>query len=128
MLTKCHLILYVKDQDASTTFYAMVLQKQPDLHVPGMTEFTLSANTVLGLMPETSIVRLLGSKLPDPSTAQGIPRAELYLVVDDPQSYHGRATMAGALNISELAPRDWGHEVAYCLDLDGHVLAFARQL
>lgn len=27
----------------------------------------------------------------------------------------------------ELAPRNWGERVAYSLDLDGHVLAFAER-
>ena len=26
----------------------------------------------------------------------------------------------------QQTPRDWGHTAAYALDLDGHVLAFAR--
>jgi hypothetical protein len=38
-----------------------------------------------------------------------------------------RAVAAGAREISGLEPRDWGHDVAYALDADGHVLAFARQ-
>jgi predicted lactoylglutathione lyase len=128
MLKKCHFILYVKDQNASTLFYSRVFQQQPDLDVPGMTEFTLFDNTILGLMPESSIARLLGEKLPYPSGAWGIPRSELYLIVDDPLSYHQRALEAGAKNVSDLAVRDWGHEAAYCLDLDGHVLAFAKPI
>lgn len=128
MLTKCHIILYVKDQKSSADFYSKILQRQPDLDVPGMTEFALFDNTILGLMPETGIKRLLGETLPDPSGAWGIPRSELYLIVDDPLSAHQRALEAGAKNVSDLAVRDWGHEVAYCLDPDGHVLAFAKQM
>lgn len=128
MLRKCHIILYVKDQDVSTRFYATILQKQPDLHVPGMTEFSLFENTILGIMPEANIKRLLGKTLPDPSVAWGVPRAELYLVVDDPQSYYQRALDAGAKRLSDLERRDWGDMAAYCLDLDGHVLAFAKML
>ena len=90
-----------------------------------MTEFQLTHGTVLGLMPQAGIRRLLGSKLPDPATAAGIPRSELYVVVDDPAAYHRRALAAGAVELSELAPRSWGHTVAYSIDPDGHVLAFA---
>jgi len=128
MFTKCHFILYVKDQAVSTEFYTVVFQQQPDLHVPGMTEFNLSPQVILGIMPESSITRLLGNNLPDPSAARGIPRAEVYLMVDDPRSYHQRALAIGAKNLSDLGIRDWGHTVAYCLDLDGHVLAFAKQI
>ena len=65
-----------------------------------MTEFALGAHVVLGLMAETGIRSLLGSSLPDPAAAHGIPRAELYLVVDDAAAYHARAQAAGATELS----------------------------
>lgn len=121
-----HFILYVADQTRSSRFYAIVLGFAPRLDVPGMTEFSLPGGAVLGLMPESSIERLLGPVLPSPSQAHGVPRAELYLVVDDPAAYHVRALSAGARELSALGPRSWGHVAAYSLDPDGHVLAFAR--
>ena len=121
-----HVILYIHDQDRSTSFYTAVLQQAPRLYVPGMTEYQLTPASVLGLMPERGIVRLLGPSLPDPRSATGIPRAELYLVVDDAESYHQRALQHGATEVSGLALRSWGERVAYSLDLDGHVLAFAE--
>jgi uncharacterized protein len=124
-MNQIHLILYVEDQARSTDFYARVLACTPSLNVPGMTEFTLSAHCVLGLMPEVGIKRLLGERLPDPAQAAGIPRAELYLRVTDALAYHQRALDAGAVELSGLADRDWGDRVAYALDPDGHVLAFA---
>ncbi len=125
-MKKAHFILYVADQDASTSFYTETLGYPPRLHVPGMTEFTLTEGAVLGLMPSAGIKRLLGAPLPDPATAAGIPRAELYLVVDDPQTHHNRALAAGAVELSPLQQRDWTDHVAYSLDPDGHVIAFAR--
>lgn len=127
VIHKTHIILYVRDQAVSSAFYSHVLNQPPSLNVPGMTEFTLGPDIILGLMPETGIQRLLGESLPDPAQATGIPRAEVYLVVDDPLAYHRRALDAGATHLSDLARRGWGHEVAYSLDLDGHVLAFARE-
>jgi uncharacterized protein len=124
---KSHLILYVSDQEASARFYAQLLAQPPQLDVPGMTEFRLNEQTVLGLMPVAAIKRLLGPALPDPAAAAGIPRVELYLVTDEADAYHERALANGALELSPLAPRDWGDEVAYSLDPDGHVLAFARR-
>ncbi len=121
----CHLILYVADQTRSTAFYTAVLARPPRLDVPGMTEFALPGGAVLGLMPEQGIRRLLGPALPDPAGAAGIPRCELYLVSEEPAAVHARALEAGARDLGPLAPRDWGHEVAYALDPDGHVLAFA---
>lgn len=121
-----HFILYVSNQEESTDFYATVLGIPPRLHVPGMTEFDLPGGAVLGLMPEAGIKRLLGDALPDPATGTGIPRAELYIVVDDALSFHRRALTAGARELSHVQYRDWGDEVGYLLDTDGHVLAFAR--
>ena len=63
---RVHTILYVRDQKLATIFYSKVLGLSPVLEVPGMTEFRLSAEHVLGLMPEAGIKRLLGKVLPDP--------------------------------------------------------------
>ncbi len=103
-----------------------MLERAPRLDVTGMTEFELLDGAVLGLMPEAGIKRLLGDALPDPASATGVPRAELYLLVDDPQAWHDRALSAGATELSAPSARDWGHVAGYLLDPDGHVIAFAR--
>jgi catechol 2,3-dioxygenase-like lactoylglutathione lyase family enzyme len=118
-------ILYVRDQEESTGFYREVLGRDPVLHVPGMTEFSLTEDSSLGLMPESGIKSLLGDALPDPAAGHGIPRAELYLSVEDPAEHHARALRCGARELSPLEERSWGDQVAYSLDPDGHVLAFA---
>ncbi|MCA9954116.1 MAG: hypothetical protein KC434_05320 [Anaerolineales bacterium] len=125
-VTKTHFILYVQDQSKSTAFYAAVLGQEPTLNVPGMTEFTLAEQCVLGLMPEAGIKRLLSEKLPDPAQATGVPRSEIYLYIADPVIYQQRALTAGAIELSGLERRDWGDWAAYSLDPDGHVLAFAK--
>lgn len=126
MIRRANLILYVNDQQRSSDFYAQVLQMPPTLDVPGMTEFSLSDSLVLGLMPEKGIVRLLGSTIKDPALAAGIPRAELYLSVEQPLQYHQRALQAGATELKAYSLMNWGDMAAYSLDLDGHVLVFAR--
>lgn len=123
-----HLIFYVRNQQNSKEFYSSVLNSSPTLDVHGMTEFQLNAHCILGLMPESGIIRLLGPDLPDPSRGRGIPRAELYLLVENAHDYYQRAITSGATPISPVASRDWGHAVGYCLDKDGHVLAFAQQV
>lgn len=122
---KAHFILYVADQAQSTRFYEIALDAPPRLNVPGMTEFDLPGGAVLGLMPVDGIKRLLGAGLPEPAGSSGFPRAELYLLVDDPAAGHARALAAGGREVSAVAPRDWGHRAGYVLDRDGHVLAFA---
>lgn len=91
-----------------------------------MTEFKLNEGSVLGLMPAQGIKKLLGEKLPNPEKAGKIPRAELYLIVDNPEEYHKRALKAGAVELSDLQKRDWGDVAAYSMDLDGHVIVFAK--
>lgn len=125
-MKKAHFILYVQDQARSRAFYSRTLALEPFLDVPGMTEYELSGGAILGLMPASGIRKLLGSALPDPTTAEGVPRSELYLEVDHASIYHQRALEAGAAELSPLEPRDWGHRAAYSLDPDGHVVAFAE--
>ena len=127
MSRAAHFVLYVRDQARSRDFYAAVLGRAPTLDVPGMTELALDDATMLGLMPETGIVRLLGPDV-DPAKLRGVGRAELYLVVDDPAAFHARALAAGARELSPLLDRAWGHRAAYSLDPDGHVLAVACRL
>lgn len=124
---KTNFILYVRDQEKSTAFYTAVLGISPCLNVPGMTEFQLSENTVLGLMPEKGIKRLLGSSIEDPEKTNGMARAELYLTVENPLEKMKCSMENGAKLLSEVSLRNWGDEVGYVADLDGHVLAFAKQ-
>lgn len=127
MIQAAHFILYVADQEASTSFYAAVLGIEPTLHVPGMTEFRLAGTAVLGLMPVAGIRRLLGDGLPDPAAAAGTPRAEVYLYVDRPEVYHRRALEHGARELSPPERRSWGDVAAYAIDAEGHVIAFAAR-
>jgi len=125
MIVRSHFILYVTDQEASRKFYESVLAQAPKLHVPGMTEFVIGESVIVGLMPECGILRLLSLsilQIPDLNQVRG----ELYLVVDHPEAYHERALLAGARVLSPMSPRDWGDSVAYSLDPNGYVLAFAQ--
>lgn len=126
-MTKVELIFFVSDQKKSKDFYSAVLNTEPSLDVPGMTEFQLSNDCKLGLMPSDGIVKLLENKIPHPDSAAGIPRSELYLYVDKPVEYLDRAIKAGAAPLSEYQLRNWGDYVCYCKDLDGHLVAFAKK-
>lgn len=121
------IILYVRNQQQSSHFYTALLNKIPVLDVPGMTEFRLTPECILGLMPETGIVKILGDKVPEPASGSGIPRCELYLFYEQPAELLERAVQLGATLVSPALPRDWGHTVAYCTDPDGHILAFAKK-
>lgn len=120
-------ILYVTDQQRSARFYTTLLGQAPNLDVPGMTEFHLGS-CKLGLMPEHGIAHIITPVLPHPSTAQGAPRCELYLLVDDFTAAMERAHAAGAIPVSPASDRDWGHHAAYFADPDGHVVAMAQPI
>lgn len=121
------IILYVKNQEESKWFYEKLFRFKPTLDVPGMTEFHLTNNVTLGLMPEDGIVRILENKIQNPKEAKGVPRSELYLFVDEPDEYYTRVINAGGTGISKTERRNWGDYVAYCSDIDGHILAFAKK-
>ena len=121
-------ILYVNDQEASSQFYQNIFRKAPDLHVPGMTEFRLTAGCSIGLMPNNGIAKILAGKTPHPELGNGIPRCELYLHVDDVQLEFDNAAKSGARLISPVMDRDWGDKACYFSDPDGHIIAFAEKI
>ena len=125
LIPSAQFILYVSDQQRSTDFYAYMLGIDPRLNVPGMTEFELG-DWVLGIMPRANIARLLS--IPVSDTSEQTFQGEIYLVVEDPQIFHHRAISAGARELSGLSLRDWGYQVAYCMDSDGYVIAFAKRV
>lgn len=120
-----HTILYVADQEKSRDFYKSILNSAPVLDVPGMTEFKLSEDHVLGLMPEKGIKKLLGEKIPDPTETNGVSRAEIYIRVVNPEAMFNKAIKSGARELSPIQDRDWGERAGYVMDFDGHVLAFS---
>jgi len=128
MLPQYEIILFVADQQKSRDFYSSVLQMNPELDVPGMTEFKLIDGLKLGLMPENGIARILSDQTPHPKTGSGIPRCELYLLLDNIDEAYERALKAGAKEISKIQDRDWGNAVGYLSDPDGHLIAFAKRI
>lgn len=125
--TLFEIILYCKDQQKSRDFYTKILNLSPTLDVPGMTEFQLTPELKLGLMPENGIAKILGNKTPHPSTGNGIPRCELYIYVNDVENSFNQSLKFGANKVSHPQHRDWGDTVAYVSDIDGHIVAFAKK-
>jgi predicted enzyme related to lactoylglutathione lyase len=120
-------ILYVSNQEQSKLFYQILLNQEPTLNVPGMTEFTLNNFTKIGLMPNDGIAKIVSPILPHPELGNGIPRCELYLTITDLEDNFERILKAGAKLISPISARDWGDNVGYIADFDGHVIALASK-
>jgi uncharacterized protein len=127
-MKEIYFLLYVSDQRRSADFYKKVLQLEPILDVAGITEFRLKEGTVLAVMPVESAAKLIGAQHFPESGPSRSPKAEVYLVVDDPASYHRRSLDCGGTELSPMQVRNWGHRAAYSLDPDGHVLAFAEKI
>src|SRR5690606_23825181 len=127
-IQEAEIIFYVENQPLSAAFYSKIFRKEPDLAVPGMTEFILSENCKLGMMPNSGIKKILEDKTPDPASGNGIPRCELNLYTEDLEDEFENAIAAGAKLISKIADRSWGDKVCYFADPDGHILAFAQKL
>ncbi len=125
-MNEAYFILYVHDQARSATYYGEVLAQTPIVDVPGITEFQLNEGSILAVMPVKSAAKLLGESVFPASS--GVPKAELYLVVDGPERFHRRALSCGGSELSPMQLRDWGHRAAYSVDTDGHVLAFAEKV
>lgn len=128
MTSEAYFLLYVKDKPASAAFYREVLGLEPIVEVESITEFRLLEGAVLGIMSYAAAARNVDVGVPTEAPTDPSPRAELYLVVDDPEGCLRRALALGARQISPMQLRDWNHRAAYCLDPDGHVLAFAERV
>lgn len=128
IIQNIHTILYVKDQEKSREFYQRILCKKADLFVPGMTEFKLSENFALGLMPNNGIAKIFADKVPHPKNATGIPRCELYLYVENIELAFENAINCGAKLICGIEERNWGDKACYFADNDGHIIAFAEKI
>jgi len=127
-MREAYFIFYVRNQTQSAAYYGEILDLQPILDVPGITEFQLLDGSIFAVMPLESAARLIGEAALISPDAPAVTRAELYLVVDDPDSFHARALEGGATELSPMQVRDWGHRAAYSMDADGHVLAFAEKI
>jgi uncharacterized glyoxalase superfamily protein PhnB len=120
-------LLYVADQARSREFYSKLFDVSPVLDVESISEFIINDTMKMGILDERWMGELIGDALPSPKTGSGIPRVELYIFVDDPAAMYDKAISLGATSISAVSRRNWGHHVGYVADLDGHVLAFAKE-
>ncbi len=127
-ITQIEFILYVSNQEISSRFYEKILGQKPTLEVPGITEFMLGEKTKLGLMPNTSIAKIISPTMPHPEKGNGIPRCELYLQVENLEAKFQLLKSAGAICIQEIKSMNWGDQVCYFADPDGHVIAFAKAI
>lgn len=121
------IIFFVRDQNRSKHFYQLLLEKKPKLDVPGMTEFSLTSEITLGLMPGDNIAEVLKNRITNPNEIEDIPKCELYLFVEEPENFLQKIEILGGKIISPVSQRAWGDKVGYGMDLDDHLIAFAKK-
>ncbi len=125
-IIQTEIILYVSNQEKSKIFYEILLNKKPSLDVLGMTEFTLNKFLKIGIMPYDSIAKIISPIMPHPNTGTGIPRCELYLIVDNLEKNFEKMLKNGATLVKPISKMDWSHTVGYLADYDGHIIALAK--
>jgi catechol 2,3-dioxygenase-like lactoylglutathione lyase family enzyme len=120
-------ILAVEDPERSARFYTAAFGWRQAVSVPVYAELLQPGGLRLGLYQRVAFGRNTG-RVPAPIAAGELAPAELYLHAGDPAEICRRLRAAGARELSPLSPRDWGDEVAYFADPDGHVIAVGRPL
>lgn len=128
MILKSHFILYVEDQEKSTGLYTRLFDREPDLFVPGMTEFHIGENIVIGLMPKKGITRITEGKFTPSRNGHNKINCELYFLTSDITPYKERALKENLTIISDVRIQDWGHKTFYFTDYDNNVIVFAENI
>jgi len=123
---KTYFIIYVNDLEKSKIFYELLFNIKPIIDEPGMAEFELPDSSTFGIMPNISLEKLFGSDFKIEKNRKSLPQTELYFLVEDAIMFHNKAIQLGATEIREFSKMDWGHKVAYSINHDGHILAFAE--
>jgi catechol 2,3-dioxygenase-like lactoylglutathione lyase family enzyme len=130
-------ILAVRDLAVSRAFHEAVLGWPAVVETPvyvelrdegGMRSYGSASSAGgmrLGLYQRDGFGRNVG-QAPMEAPAGALHAAEVYFAVSDPREAVERALAHGGRLLSPVAPRDWGDEVGYVADPDGHVVAFAR--
>jgi len=120
-------ILAVSDLERSVGFYREVFGWPTRIKVPVLVEFELPDGRGLALYQRESF-GVNTNQVPVAVPVGEIAGAELYFHCEDLEGVIDRLRAAGARELSPVAPRDWGDEVAYFGDFDGVVIAVARPL
>jgi predicted enzyme related to lactoylglutathione lyase len=125
---KTYFIIYVENLEKTKLFYELLFEKEPIVDEPGMCEFELPDGSTLGIMPNKSLEKLFGAKFRIEKNRRALPNVELYFLTEDALPFHKRAIKLGTTEIRKFSKMDWGDKVAYSINHDGHILAFAEKI
>ncbi len=126
-MNKTYFIIYVDDIDKTKMFYELLFDINPEIDESGMCELELPNGAVLGIMPNSSLEKLFGAEYKVNDKKNSSPKFEFYFQIDNAEALHKKALQLGALELRKFTKMDWGDNVAYCVNHDGHILAFAER-
>lgn len=127
-MNKTYFIIYVDNLDKTKMFYKLLFDIKPIIDEPGMCELELPNGAVLGIMSNSSLEKLFGTEYSINEKKRSSPKFEFYFQVDNAEALYQKALQLGALELRKFAEMDWGDKVAYCINHDGHILAFAEKI
>ena len=120
-------ILAVQHLAHATRFYQQLLGWSRTVQVASYVEFEGPRGQRLGLYQREGYALNTGQLPPLPHPGQA-GATELYLHCGDLPAVIKKARALGARELSPLAKRPWGDEVAYYADGDENVVALARPM
>lgn len=124
--TRLVLVIFAVDDAArAAAFYRAAFGWEVRVDLPVFVQLRISDELGLALYERRAFAGNTG-RLPGGAVPGGTTATELYLLCDDVEAAAAALRAAGAEELSALAPRVWGDEVAYFRDLDGNVVAVAR--
>ena len=108
--------------------YAYVAERHPNSSVVGSMSALAACDVIFVATPVAAIAdQVINLLAIDGSSAVIVDTGSAKAaIVADVAKAHQRALAAGARELDPPGARDWGDTVAYSLDPDGHVLAFAQ--
>jgi catechol 2,3-dioxygenase-like lactoylglutathione lyase family enzyme len=117
-------VLAFDDLPRAAAFYRAAFGWEVAVEAPGYVEFSMPDGMRLGLYQREAFGRNTG-QVPVAVPPGALSTAELYLQADDLVAAVAALEGAGARCLSPAVLRDWGDQVAYFADPEGHVLALA---
>jgi predicted lactoylglutathione lyase len=121
-----HTVVTVNDLTKSKMFYKLLFEIEPKVDSENFVEIKLNENFILGLQNIKMNEKLFNRDLISKFKLNKTSSAEFYIECKNPEEMHQKALQFGCLELSPFRERDWGQSVAYSVNHDGHVLAFAK--
>ncbi len=125
---KLHVILISSDLAKSKMFYSLLFDTQPIVDEENIVEFEIVPGFIIGLATDELQTKLFDPDIFAKYRNNSGSNAELYIECENAEEMHKKALSLGCLELSPFTKRDWGDEVGYSINHEGHILAFALKM